>query len=90
MQRLIAEPHATGDWTRMAPMFERPIYRVRTLETAAAKEPEAKPQPAPLTEAAVSAQSEQKSTLPRKPAARPNNFNTPFESLAGLLKDGDQ
>ena len=51
MQRLIAEPHATGDWTRMAPMFERPIYRVRTLEPVAANEPEAKPPTPPLTDA---------------------------------------
>jgi 3'-5' exoribonuclease len=94
MQRLIAEPHATGDWTRMSPMFERPIYRARTLETAASTEPEAKMQeekaPAPFTNAAAAAQPDQKSTPPRKPTARPNNFNTPFESLAGLLKDGDQ
>src|SRR5262245_59430509 len=33
MQRLIAEPHIVGDWTRISPMFERPIYRRRTLES---------------------------------------------------------
>lgn len=95
MQRLIAEPHATGDWTRMAPMFERPIYRVRTLETNVATEPQVTAQAAPpLTDAATATQaatqSEQKAAPPRKPSVRPNNFNTPFESLAGILKDGDK
>ena len=31
MQRLINEPHANGEWTRISPMFERPIYRHRTI-----------------------------------------------------------
>lgn len=31
MQRLIAEPHQESDWTRMTAMFERPIYRNRTI-----------------------------------------------------------
>jgi 3'-5' exoribonuclease len=39
MQRLMAEPQATGDWTRISPMFERPIYRRRTLEAKNAPPP---------------------------------------------------
>ena len=35
MMRLIAEPQIEGDWTRISPMFERPIYRRRTIETSA-------------------------------------------------------
>jgi len=88
MQRLIAEPHATGDWTRMAPMFERPIYRVRTLEAAPAEpkavESEAKSQTA--NAAVTNATPEPQTAPPRKPNVRPNNFNTPFEGLADLLK----
>lgn len=43
MQRLIADPQSQGDWTRMTPMFERPIYRRRTLEPEApAPEPQKK------------------------------------------------
>jgi hypothetical protein len=72
----------------MSPMFERPIYRVRTLEASAANEPEAG-QAAPLTNSAA-AQPEQRGAPPRKSTARPSSFNTPFESLAGILKDGDQ
>ena len=86
MQRLIAEPHATGDWTRMTQMFERPIYRVRTVETPEAAEPESK---APAANAATTA-SGNAATLPekaRKPNVRPNNFNTPFEGLADLFKN---
>ena len=42
MQRLIAEPHPQGDWTRISPMFERPIYRRRAAEA-----PPAPPEPEP-------------------------------------------
>jgi 3'-5' exoribonuclease len=87
MQRLIAEPHTTGDWTRISPMFERPIYRVRTMDAPAANEPPAAVQAAPFTSAAAAAQPEQKSGPARKSNVRPNNFNTPFEGLADLLKD---
>ena len=72
MQRLIAEPHATGDWTRMTPMFERSIYRVRTLET-----PAAEPVVVPTETAAPS-------EAPKKSAARAEGFNTPFAQLANL------
>lgn len=87
MQRLISEPHATGDWTRISPMFERPVYRVRTngspvtAETAAGS---------PLAQAAVAAalteKSEQKEAPARKPNVRSSSFNTPFEALADLVK----
>jgi 3'-5' exoribonuclease len=39
MQRLMADPLAAGDWTRISPMFERPIYRRRTIEPPAAAAP---------------------------------------------------
>jgi hypothetical protein len=32
MQRLMAEPQTKGEWSRISPMFERPIYRRRTNE----------------------------------------------------------
>ena len=49
MQRLIAEPHPAGDWTRISPMFERPIYRRRAAE-AAPPAPPAAGAPAPPPE----------------------------------------
>lgn len=47
MQRLIDDPLAAGDWTRMAPMFERPIYRRRAIDIAAT--PPAPPAPPAAT-----------------------------------------
>jgi 3'-5' exoribonuclease len=88
MQRLIAEPHASGDWTRMTQMFERPIYRIRTLETPVTTEPgipEASAADATTTASGNFATPPEK---PRRPNIRPNNFNTPFEGLADLLKNG--
>jgi 3'-5' exoribonuclease len=86
MQRLIAEPHSTGDWTRMSPMFERPIYRIRTNEVSAASEP-ATQIVEPAQAATVSNSRPEKSDAPpRKPQTRSNSFNTPFEALADLVK----
>lgn len=70
MQRLMNDPLSAGDWTRISPMFERPIYRRRTLESgletgSAAKE--TGPEEAP----------------PAGQAGRTVSFNTPFASLAG-------
>jgi 3'-5' exoribonuclease len=80
MQRLIAEPHQTTDWTRISPMFERPIYRRRTLESPAAPD---RAEPA-ANAATASAATAAKSKPPAKPAA----FNNPFAALADLPKDG--
>ncbi len=87
MQRLMAEPHSTADWTRISPMFERPIYRVRANETPAANEPMTQiVEPAKVSVAVASAQPEKNETPPRKPQLRSNSFNTPFEALADLVK----
>lgn len=84
MQRLIAEPHATGDWSRISPMFERPIYRVRTNE---APPVEGAPSETQLTQAAGAAsQTEKKQAASQKPNARPGSFNNPFAVLANLGK----
>jgi 3'-5' exoribonuclease len=45
MQRLMTDPLASGDWTRISPMFERPIYRRRTIELANGSTPPAASQP---------------------------------------------
>ena len=91
MQRLIAEPQTAGDWTRISPMFERPIYRVRTLSEPAAAEsavvvspPEI---PAAQVAATATAQPENAHASPRKPSVRQNNFNTPFEQFFKQQQD---
>lgn len=91
MQRLMAEPHATGDWTRMSPMFERPIYRVRTnapeaeIESAALAADSATIA-ASAAAAVANIRPEKSDAPPRKPQLRSNSFNTPFEALADLVK----
>jgi 3'-5' exoribonuclease len=91
MQRLIAEPQATGDWTRMTQMFERPIYRNRTLEPPAVTEPATPEIKAPAANAAMTTSGNAIAAIPteksRKPNVRSNSFNTPFEGLADLLNN---
>lgn len=83
MQRLINEPHATGDWSRISPMFERPIYRVRTTGR---HNGDCHTDPAPTVTA--SAPPAEAHPAPRKTAAaRHDTFNTPFEQLAELFKN---
>jgi hypothetical protein len=80
MQRLIAEPHTVGDWSRISPMFERPIYRRRTIEGDSAPEEAA-------AAAAGSSQIEKAKVQMQRSTARPDSFNTPFEQLSELFKD---
>jgi 3'-5' exoribonuclease len=79
MQRLMDEPHIRGDWTRMAPMFERPIYRRRP--NAADNGDQETPTPTAATPPAEKPKTE-------KPRVEPANqsFNRPFEHLANLIK----
>jgi 3'-5' exoribonuclease len=95
MQRLINEPHAHGDWTRMTAMFERPIYRVRTIEPPPAETP------VPLAQQVQAATATNATTnnvpanntgntggqSPRKSPVRADSFNTPFEHLAEMFKE---
>jgi hypothetical protein len=78
MQRLIAEPHTVGDWSRISPMFERPIYRRRTIEGDSAREEAA---------AAAAGSSKIEKAQIQRSTARPDSFNTPFEQLSELFKD---
>jgi 3'-5' exoribonuclease len=73
MQRLIAEPHIAGDWSRISPMFERPIYRRRTIEVET------------IPEQAAGAAAGNVQVV--RSNARPDSFNTPFEQLSELFKD---
>jgi 3'-5' exoribonuclease len=90
MQRLIAEPNTAGDWTRMTPMFERPIYRRRPSDTS---EPLAAEAQAAAANSSFAAAHAAEPKADRKPARepqskpRPDSFNTPFEQLAELLKE---
>jgi len=88
MQRLMAEPQTTGNWTRISPMFERPIYRVRTNETpppAVASEPQSPEQSVNVS--AVTAKPEKENAQKLRPNVRSDSFNTPFEGLADFLKN---
>lgn len=80
MQRLIAEPHTVGDWTRISPMFDRPIYRRRTNQT---------PLPVEPVLASVGVGTKNVENIPTKQSvkATPSGFNNPFGQLAELLKD---
>jgi 3'-5' exoribonuclease len=95
MQRLIAEHQIESDWTRISPMFERPIYRRRTIESpqveSANDAPDSVVDGKAASATAVASPPSEKSAAPqRKSPARPDSFNTPFESLANLLKEGQQ
>ncbi len=83
MQRLIAEPHSTGDWTRISPMFERPIYRHRTIESPDAE----KPGDSQENQAVGVGAGSSKSDKTGRSATRSDSFNTPFEQLADIIKD---
>ncbi|MEP7274060.1 MAG: OB-fold nucleic acid binding domain-containing protein [Acidobacteriota bacterium] len=82
MQRLIADPHATGEWTRISPMFERPVYRRRTIEPSATISDEA----TGSEEGPVAPKDLPASPAPSAKSAV-GSFNTPFQNLSGLLKD---
>ena len=79
MQRLMAEPHQQGDWTRISPMFERPIYRRRTNGAAEA--------PVPLAAPATAAAPASAPAPQQKPNAKAGAFNNPFGVLAELTKE---
>jgi 3'-5' exoribonuclease len=89
MMRLIAEPQVEGDWTRMSPMFERPIYRRRTIERFAQAQAVAEDNQAKAAAASLS-QTEKSDVAQRKQPARPDSFNTPFEQLSDLFKGQEQ
>ncbi|HEX5085509.1 MAG TPA: HD family phosphohydrolase, partial [Blastocatellia bacterium] len=89
MMRLIAEPQVEGDWTRLTPMFERPIYRRRTIEPPSPALTNADDNQAKAAAAALS-QPEKDAGAHGKPSARSDSFNTPFEQLSDLFKSKDQ
>lgn len=80
MQRLMADPQTRGDWSRISPMFERPVYRRRTFEA-----PESEENP---SAADVGKTHGEPPAAPASPAtSAAGSFNTPFQNLAGLIKD---
>jgi 3'-5' exoribonuclease len=89
MMRLIAEPQVEGDWTRISAMFERPIYRRRTIEAATPAQITGEDNQAKAAAVALS-QPEKSAVAQRKQPSRPDSFNTPFEQLAVLYKGPDQ
>ena len=84
MQRLMADPHAVGDWTRISPMFERPVYRGHTL-----KKGEPGVSPAEASSTAVETTSEEGSSTAsnRSASSAGGSFNTPFQNLGRLIKE---
>jgi 3'-5' exoribonuclease len=89
MMRLIAEPQVEGDWTRISPMFDRPIYRRRTLEPSDPAEIRADDQQAKVAAAAL-APPEKNGGAQRKPSPRNDSFNTPFEQLTDIFKSPEK
>jgi 3'-5' exoribonuclease len=89
MMRLIAEPQVEGAWTRISPMFERPLYRRRTIKPCAPAETIAEDNQAKAAAAALS-QPEKSDVAQRKQPARHDSFNTPFEQLSDLFKGQEQ
>jgi len=84
MQRLINDPQATGDWTRISPMFERPIYRRRPT-TKADEQPAEK---AAVTVASASASAQSNDVANKSVPTKPNgSFNNPFAQLAELMNE---
>lgn len=89
MQRLIAEPHTQGDWTRLTQMFDRAIYRRRTIESPSASVPPTDAPAAPATTEPASATEAGSQVTPapgRREEKRTAGFNTPFAALADLAK----
>ena len=96
MQRLIAEPHNEGDWSRISPMFERPIYRRRANVAPQLPTIEAGLEPLqPTVEGEEGGIQEQvrDGAVPQdgetRERGRPSvasSFNTPFAQLADLMK----
>ncbi|MFN7927611.1 MAG: OB-fold nucleic acid binding domain-containing protein [Blastocatellia bacterium] len=84
MQRLIAEPHASGPWTRISPMFERPIYRRRP--NGKLEEPVAEPAPATIA-AAIPNSNGDGDAKPKPAKVVQGSFNNPFAQLAELIKE---
>lgn len=93
MQRLIAEPNTNGDWTRINPMFERPIYRNRTLDAEPLAIEEQLPEAAAGAAHAANANPISETLAPenrvKKSSKRSDTFNTPFESLSEMLKNNN-
>jgi 3'-5' exoribonuclease len=93
MQRLIAEPHQQSDWTRISPMFERPIYRHRTIQapasTTAQAERSASAASVSSTQSAAHQAPQPGPPVERKPANRASTFNNPFAVLQDMIKDNE-
>jgi 3'-5' exoribonuclease len=89
MMRLMVEPQVEGAWTRISPMFERPIYRRRTIKPCAPAETIAEDNQAKAAAAALS-QPEKSDVAQRKQPAGHDSFNTPFEQLSDLFKGQEQ
>jgi 3'-5' exoribonuclease len=87
MQRLISEPHIVGDWSRISPMFERPIYRRRTIESPSADHSDGSTAEQAMSVGTAAQQTERAGAQARKTNAHPDSFNTPFEHLGDIFKD---
>ncbi len=89
MLRLIAEPQIEGDWTRISAMFERPIYRRRTIEVTTSTLTGIDDNQAKAASASLSP-SDKSDDSRRGKSAHPDSFNTPFEQLSDLFKGTEQ
>ena len=88
MQRLMAESHANSDWTRISPMFERPIYRRRPNAQPEEVHPDAMPEKVAVTVATTAATTQSNEAAgTSKPTKSTGSFNNPFAQLADIMND---
>ena len=89
MQRLMGEPHTTGDWTRISPMFDRPIYRRRPNQLDISSQEPVTPllNQTPGALASTSTGRENAGGKQKSVNTRSDSFNTPFEQLAEIFKE---
>lgn len=85
MQRLMTEPHATGAWSRISPMFERPIYRRRP--DGKLDEPVAEPTSSAAAAATTPSPNGDGEAKPKPAKVAQGSFNNPFAQLAELIKE---
>jgi 3'-5' exoribonuclease len=86
MQRLMQDPLAVGDWTRMSPMFERPIYRRRAIDIMGTSENGGTSETGGVPDQAPGSSTPHPAPARAAQGGPAGRFNTPFAGLDELIK----